>query len=125
MHELSICKSLLREVERVAARNDAADVSKVTVTVGPLSGVEPMSLVRAFDVARMGTLAEHAVLEVETLPAVVWCRVCALETPVAANALLCGSCGTWQVELKSGSELLLTRVELTGNASAVAAAGLK
>ena len=123
MHELSICQSLLGEVERVAAANDATDVNRIFVAIGPLSGVEAPLLARAFDVARMGTIAEHALLEIETVPAVVWCKACAIETPVAANVLLCGRCGTWQVELKSGDELLLTRVELTGNANPMAAAG--
>jgi len=123
MHELSVCQSLLGEVERVAAANDATDVSKIIVAVGPLSGVEAPLLARAFEVARMGTIAEHAMLEVETLPAVVWCKSCALETPVPANALLCGRCGSWKVELRSGSELLLTRVELITRADGVSASG--
>ncbi len=122
MHELSICQSLLGEVERVATGHASTEVNRIFVAVGPLSGVEAPLLARAFDVARMGTIAEHAVLEIETIPAVVWCEACAIETPVAANSLLCGRCGTWQVELKSGAELLLTRVELTGKAP-VAAAG--
>jgi hydrogenase nickel incorporation protein HypA/HybF len=123
MHELSICQSLLEKVERIAAENSATDVNRVFVAVGPLSGVEPALLARAFEVARLGTIAEHAALEIETAPAVVWCEACVSETPVAANSLLCGRCGSWQVELKSGDELLLTRVELTGNAKPAAPAG--
>ena len=123
MHELSICQSLLGEVERVATANASTEVNRIFVAVGPLSGVDAPLLARAFDVARMGTIAERAVLEIETLPAVVWCRACAVETPVAANSLLCSRCGTWHVELKSGAELLLTRMELTGDASPAAAAG--
>jgi hydrogenase nickel incorporation protein HypA/HybF len=123
MHEFSICQSLLETVERIAAENGATEVNGVFVAVGPLSGVEPALLARAFEVARLGTVAEHAVIEIETAPAVVWCEACASETQVAANALLCGRCGTWQVELKSGDELLLTRVEFTDNTGPVAAAG--
>ena len=123
MHELSICQSLLSEVERAAAANDATEVNRIVLAVGPLSGVEAPLLARAFEIARMGTIAENAVLEVQKTPAVVWCKACALETQVAANALLCGSCGTWQVELRSGAELLLTRMELSGSASPVATAG--
>lgn len=124
MHELSICQSLLGEVERVAAANGAMEVNKITVAVGPLSGVEAPLLVRAFDVARMGSVAEHAELEIEMMPAIVWCKACAVETVVATNALLCRQCGTWQVELKSGAELLLQRIELlAGGAESLAAAG--
>ncbi len=123
MHELSICQSLLGEVERVATANKATDVNKITVAVGPLCGVEPPLLARAFEVARMGTIAERAAIEIEILPVVVWCETCAIASPVAANALLCGRCGNWQVELRSGAELLLTRIELTACADSAAVAG--
>jgi len=123
MHELSVCRSLLEEVERVAAANDASAVEKIVVAVGSLSGVEASSLARTFAVARAGTIAEHAVIEVETVPALVWCEACAIATPAAANTLLCGRCGSWQVELRSGTELVLRRVELTTRASPAAASG--
>lgn len=121
MHELAICQSLLSEVGRVAELHGAREVTEVVVAVGPLSGVEPHLLERAFSVARAGTVADHAALEIEMAPVVVWCKVCEIETPVTANALLCGGCGTWQVQLKSGSELLLMRVELAGITEAAAA----
>jgi hydrogenase nickel incorporation protein HypA/HybF len=94
------------------------DVNKIVVAVGPLAGVEAPLLARAFDVARTGTIAEHAALEVETTPATVWCEACAVETAVATNVLRCGRCGSWRVELRSGTELLLTRVELTSAVTA-------
>lgn len=114
MHELSVTQALLRQVEQVALQHDAHAVTAITLAIGPLSGVEAPLLVRAFTVARAGTIAEEAMLEIETSPVTVWCRSCETETEVAPNALLCGSCGTWQVELRSGNELLLKRVELAG-----------
>ena len=123
MHELSICQSLLGKIERVASAKKATDVTKITVAVGPLCGVEPPLLARAFEVARMGTIAERAALEIEIMPVVVWCETCAINSPVAANALLCGRCGNWQVALRSGAELLLTRIELPPCADSAAVAG--
>lgn len=112
MHELAICQSLLMEVEKVAAAHGATRVTRISVAVGPLSGVETPQLVRAFGVARTRTVAETAALVVETIPVVVWCGVCMRESVVPANGLLCGECGTWKVSLKSGDELLLQRLEL-------------
>jgi hydrogenase nickel incorporation protein HypA/HybF len=118
VHELSVCQSLMREVQRVAAENDANAVMAITVAVGPLSGVEAPLLERAFTIARAGTIAEDATFTVEVLPVTVWCSACGVETQVPVNALLCGQCGTWQVDLRSGSELLLKRVELASDAPA-------
>lgn len=112
MHELAICQGLLTEVARVAAAHRATRVARIFVAIGPLSGVETPQLVRAFGVARTGTVAATAALVVETTPVVIWCDACERETVVPANALLCGGCGTWKIALRSGDELLLKRLEL-------------
>ena len=112
MHELAICQSLLGEVAKVAAAHRSAAVTRVFVTIGPLSGVETPQLLRAFGLARLGTVAETAALVIEASPVVVWCYTCKRESAVPANMLLCGKCGTWKIALKSGDELLLNRLEL-------------
>ncbi len=122
MHELSVCQSLLREVERAAAANGSRDVTRIVVAIGPLAGVDGALLARAFDVARGGTIAAHAALDIEAVPVRVRCRICAAETQTPANRLLCGRCASWQVDLRSGAELLLKRVEMTVEADAAASA---
>lgn len=112
MHELSICQGLVKEATRVVGAQPAARVMRIVVAIGPLSGVEAPLLERAFTVARAGTIAHSALLEMEMIPVRVWCRGCNAETPAAANRLLCGNCGDWKVQLKSGDELILKSVEL-------------
>jgi hydrogenase nickel incorporation protein HypA/HybF len=112
MHELSICQSLLLQVGKVAAQNQASGVEKIVLRVGGLSGVEPELLERAFEVARMGTLAEHAELVIERGPVVVKCRQCGGSCAVPVNRLLCTYCGDWRVQVLEGEELLLLSVEL-------------
>jgi hydrogenase nickel incorporation protein HypA/HybF len=109
MHELSVCLSLLREVER-AARGRA--VAEIAVAVGPLSGVEPQQLKRAFAVARAGTIAERAKFVCHVKPVRFACSACGQEVEVPLNALVCPACGDWQVRLCSGDELLLESVTL-------------
>jgi hydrogenase nickel incorporation protein HypA/HybF len=112
MHELSICQGLLAEAARVGRAHGASSVRRLSVLVGPLSGVEASQLARAFDVARVGTMAETADLDIDKAPVVVWCARCEAESVVAPNALLCDACGAWEVSLRSGSEMLLKRVDL-------------
>ena len=112
MHEMAICQSLLAEVGRVAAEHPATVVTRVSVSVGPLSGVEAALLTRAFDLARLGTVADGAVLEIEQMPVTIWCDACGIESRVEANTLVCGGCGGWRVTVRSGDELLLKRVAL-------------
>jgi hydrogenase nickel incorporation protein HypA/HybF len=112
MHELAVCQSLLREVDRVARENGSKSVTRMFVAIGPLSGIEAPLLERAFSIARLNTVAESAVLEIEQSEVIVWCDDCSKASTVRANKLLCAKCGTWKVSLKSGDELMLKRVEL-------------
>lgn len=113
MHELAICQALVGELQAVAAREGAGAISDVYVSIGPLSGVEPALLSRAFGLAAAGSVAADAGLHLTTTEARVACTVCGEETEVPANRLLCGRCGSWRTRLVAGDELLLERVELT------------
>jgi hydrogenase nickel incorporation protein HypA/HybF len=112
MHELAVCQGLMRQVEQVAAEHGASAVEHIVLQVGGLSGVEPPLLERAFEVARVGTLAEEAGLEIRTGPVVVQCRECGGQSAVPPNRLLCTYCGEWRVRVVEGEELLLLSVEL-------------
>jgi hydrogenase nickel incorporation protein HypA/HybF len=112
MHELSVCQDLMRQVEQVAAAHDARAVERIVLQIGELSGVEPPLLERAFTIAREGTLAAGAELEIRTGPVVVQCRECGGKSAVPANRLLCNYCGEWRVQVLEGEELLLLSVEL-------------
>jgi hydrogenase nickel incorporation protein HypA/HybF len=112
MHELAVCQALIEQVERVARDNAARRILSVTVSVGPLSGIEARLLEHAYPLAAAGTVAEEAKLVVVTVPVRVRCRTCRAETEVASNRLLCGSCNDWQVDVIAGEEMLLQRVEI-------------
>lgn len=114
MHEMSICQALMDQVERIAAEQNASRVDSIVLSIGPLSGVEPVLLSRAYEVARLQTVAENADLEIETGPIVVECRDCGASGEAQVNRLLCPSCGSWQVNLVQGDELLLLRLEVSG-----------
>jgi len=112
MHELAVCQGLLHQVEQVVAAHGAQAAERILLRVGELSGVEPSLLERAFENARVGTVAENAELEIRTGPVVVRCRECGGHSAVPANRLLCSYCGEWRVQVEEGEELLLLSVEL-------------
>ncbi len=112
MHELAVCQALIEQVERVARDHEARRVVQVVISVGPLSGIEPKLLEHAYPLAAAGTLAESAALVVETEPVRVRCRSCGAETDALPNRVLCGACSDWQVDVVSGEQMLLKRVEI-------------
>jgi hydrogenase nickel incorporation protein HypA/HybF len=112
MHELAVCQALIEQVERVARDNGARRILSITVSVGPLSGVEPSLLEHAYPLAAAGTVAEDAQLLVVPVPVRVRCRTCKAETETAPNRLVCGTCNDWQVDVVAGEEMVLQRVEI-------------
>jgi len=117
MHELSLCQALLDQVDSVARQHGAVAVHRISLSIGPLSGVEPDLLAHAYALAKAGTVAENAELELARSPVTVQCADCGAETDVAPNRLRCGVCGANRVALVRGDELLLTRVEMTAGTS--------
>jgi hydrogenase nickel incorporation protein HypA/HybF len=123
MHELSVCYALLAQVEAIARSHHAMRVSSVHLDLGPLSGVEPELLRRAFPLAAAGTVAEAADLVIGTCDVRVRCTSCGAESRAAANRLLCGKCGDWRTTLLGGDELMLQSVALESTQAARDAAG--
>ena len=66
MHEMSLLRGLLHQIEATARRNEARRVSVVRLKLGPLAHVEPDHLREHFVEAARGTVAEGARLEIET-----------------------------------------------------------
>jgi hydrogenase nickel incorporation protein HypA/HybF len=113
MHELSICYSLLQQLESIAAERNASAVERVYLKIGPLSGIEPKLLQRAYPLAAAGTIAEDAELVFDTADVVVTCTQCGAESKVLPNRLLCSDCGDFRTRVVSGDEMILQRLELT------------
>ncbi len=116
MHELSVCLSLLEQLQAVAAERGAAKVTRVELRVGPLSGIESDLLMNAWPLASAGTIAVDAELVIHAADVVVRCSACGAESGARANRLVCGHCGDFRTTLVSGDEMILQRVELEGSA---------
>lgn len=112
MHELSVCLSLMQQVEALAREHNATSVTHIALRIGPLSGVEPELLRQSYPLATANTIAESAELIIETADLIVRCSQCGSETTVVPNKLLCGACGDFRTQVVSGDELTLLRVEL-------------
>jgi hydrogenase nickel incorporation protein HypA/HybF len=106
---------MMNQINAIAQEHHASGVSKVTLHVGPLSGVEPQLLLQAFPLASAGTIASDATLVIESLPIRVRCRSCKKESEVTINLLTCRHCGDYQTQLISGDEMLLANLELSTN----------
>ncbi len=112
MHEMSVCLSLLRQVEQIATQHGASAVTTIRLRIGPLSGIEASLLRRAYPVAVAGTVAEDAELVIEAADVLVRCTECGETSTVPPNRLLCANCGDFRTRVVSGDEMILESVEL-------------
>ena len=92
MHEVSLCQSMLSQLEGIARKHQAEGIARVTLQIGPLSGVEPELLKQAFEVLRADSVASSAKLEIETTAVRVRCPECGRTSEVATNHLSCPHC---------------------------------
>ena len=112
MHELSVCLSLLEQVQAIAAERDAIRVTRIELKVGPLSGVESDLLKSAWPMASAGSVAVDAELVIDAAEIVVRCSACETDTAATPNRLVCGNCGDFHTTVVSGDEMILQTVEL-------------
>jgi hydrogenase nickel incorporation protein HypA/HybF len=112
MHELSVCQSIVKQINEIATQYTDYVVDKVHIRLGPLSGIVPDLLQTAFPFASANSSAADADLIIESMPIRVRCISCGSDTDANPNRLLCGVCGSWQTQMLSGDELILQRVEL-------------
>ena len=112
MHELSIAQDIIDIAEATARRQDGASIQTIKLRLGQFTTIVPEALEFAFEVARRGTLAETAKLEIETVPMITRCVSCGVVTnPVRQICLRCPTCGL-PIEIISGEELELEYIEV-------------
>lgn len=111
MHELSLCRSIATIAERAAA---GRSIVAVKLDVGALRQVVPQTLVYCWDIVSESSPAlAGSRLEVTSIPAEVSCRACgALSRIEGVPILVCGSCGSGDVVVRSGEEFLVRSMEV-------------
>lgn len=112
MHELSIVASLFEILEEKAREQKARRITVVKLLVGRLSGVVPDLIESAFDTYKKGTLADGARLEIEVAPFEFKCRGCGGKAFKDDSDVACAACGSRDVELIGGMDVIVERIEI-------------
>ena len=113
MHELGITQNILDIVRQAVPTEQAADIRKIKLRIGPLAGIVTDSLDSCFAALVDDTDMAQAALEIEKTPLVALCRDCQKEFEVKQFAFCCPSCDSGNVELVHGTELEVAEIEIT------------
>ncbi|MEV8358838.1 hydrogenase maturation nickel metallochaperone HypA [Microbacterium sp. NPDC076895] len=111
MHELSLCRSIAAIAERSSA---GRPVLSIQLDVGQLRQVVPETLVYCWGIVceNSSSLAGSR-LEVTSIPAIVTCRECTTDSTIeGVPILVCASCGSGSVVVRSGEEFLVRSMEV-------------
>lgn len=112
MHELSIAQSIVETVYNHVPEERRSLVSAITVEVGAASGVVADSLCFAFDALKEQVPFCSAELKIITVPFVVQCDECGKQSQNDACLMICTHCGSIEVTIISGTELIVKQIEL-------------
>jgi Zn finger protein HypA/HybF involved in hydrogenase expression len=108
---MSICQALLAQVADIALEHNADAVERIFIEIGPLAGVEPALLERAFSFARAGSCAADAVLSIESTDVSISCLACGAQSQNSAQSPAVRRMRRIP-HADLGNELRLRRVEL-------------
>jgi hydrogenase nickel incorporation protein HypA/HybF len=109
MHELSIASAVVNTAERHA---DGRPVSVVRVSVGRLRQVVPDSLRFSFEIVSRDTVCAGARLELEEIEVRLRCAACTREWEPEIPAFRCPRCGSADVTIEAGGELVVEEIEV-------------
>jgi hydrogenase nickel incorporation protein HypA/HybF len=113
VHEVALVQALIEQVQReVETAGHGGRVVRVDLIVGRMSGAHPDSLRFAFELLAPGTLVAGAALGIEEAKAVCACRACGAQTEIDELLVACPGCGSGDIHIRGGRDLLLQSIEL-------------
>ncbi len=125
MHEFSLVRSLISLVIDVAKPVAPAWIRTVHVSLGPLTGVEPVLVQQAFKSSKLSAGLAECGLEIDEQKLEAVCRDCASAFEVVDFVFRCPLCRSGSVRITQGDEFRLLSIEVDESLESWQAASLQ
>ena len=114
MHEISLVQGLLQQLHGIARENEVNRVVRLTMVIGPLSGVVVDSFKFGFDIlTQEDELVRDAKLVIEVPPVTFRCSSCGqAEQTGGDRPSQCSRCGDQLLMPEGGDDVILQQVEM-------------
>ena len=115
MHELGVTKSIVEAVLRHAEAQRAKRVISVHLVIGQMRNLELEWVQRYFDKCARETIAEGAVVQIQSIPMAFYCNRCGatFQLPMGQDErMCCTSCSSEDSDMITGGELLIKSIEI-------------
>jgi hydrogenase nickel incorporation protein HypA/HybF len=113
MHELSIAQNIIETVQSNVPKSDWEHIAAVRLKIGTGAGVVADSLEFSFDAVKADSKINNAYLEIESIPFRIHCNVCDVDMDAENGMALCEKCGSADTKIISGTELIISEIEIT------------
>ncbi len=115
MHEMSLVRSLLKQVERLCEQHGGTAVEQIEVEIGPLSGVESLLVREAFDILSIESGSAGSDLVIHEVPLKARCHDCLAEFELPSFVFVCLECQSHSIQITSGDAFRLLNVTIQSN----------
>ena len=112
MHELSISRAVVREVEAALAARPDVTVTVVRLQVGRLSGIVAPALAYGMSFVTVGTRLEGATVDITEEDVAIWCDPCGLVTTTTGSSVCCPRCDTPSADIRAGKGMQIISLDL-------------
>ena len=103
MHEAAIARQIVSAAVSAAKEAGAGRILEIRMSIGVLSGVEPLLLEKALEETAKGTPVEGARLAARYIPPRLNCLDCGKESEGRRGLYVCPFCGSAAIRLIGGS----------------------
>lgn len=112
MHEMSVCESVIRILNREAERHHFTRIKTVRIEMGARSCVTLEAMDFCFRVIAKGTVADGARLELLREPLVAWCLNCGDLVSIKERYDACPQCGSYELQINGTDTLRVKNLEV-------------
>jgi len=119
MHELSMADAIVKTAVDVAEKNNAQEITEVTIEIGKLTMLNPEQLKFMIGVLSENTLLEGAEIVIEEIPIEIKCKSCEFSGPAPSDDLdefvpiiKCPECEGQELEIIKGRECNVKTIKI-------------
>ena len=110
MHEISIAENIINLIQK-EYENNKNNIKEIHILVGELLGINPETLIFAFDQIKIDTKFKYTILKIEFNKCKFKCNNCGEEYDSSFDDLTeCIKCKSDDFTLTGGTDIILSRI---------------
>lgn len=111
MHEMGLLHKIVMSVRTAATENNVSHIEAIELDIGELSGILPVFLRFYFEpFTRNDPLFHGTELVINSIPGTGFCTKCQKTHPITNFGLPCPHCGSMDVRIASGREVIIRNI---------------